>query len=468
MHLHLSPLDWTLVVGYLATLVVLGINSKRTSASAADFIVTGRSLTLPGFVAALVSTWYGGILGVGEYSYTYGLSNWFVFGVPYYVFAGIFAVFLARRVHGTQVMTIPQQLGHIYGPKASRLGSVLVFCISSPAPYALMQGVLLQAVTGWPLALCVLLGAGLSLLLLSTGGFSSLIRLDMLQFVLMFVGFAVLLAFLIPAHGLLSFFTDNLPPVMLHPSGGHPVQYLLVWFFIAMWTLVSPQFHQFTLSAATPRIAQKGILWSIGFWCMFDAMTTTAGLYARVLLPGLEQPAMAFPALAQQALPSAAKGIFFLGMLATIMSTTDGLTFISAATVGKDILLPMKKQKDDGSLTAMTRIGLLVTTVIAVAGALLLPSVVSLWYVIGTLFIPGLLLPLLTSYTRRWAISPTATVLAMSAGVGASAASFLMGTLWPATGAVVYPFGIEPMYAGLAASVLVYLPGWMKSARQAL
>ncbi|MBI5646427.1 MAG: sodium:solute symporter family protein [Ignavibacteriae bacterium] len=468
MFLHLSPFDWTLVACYLAALVVLGIKSKRTSASAADFIVTGRSLTLPGFVAALVSTWYGGILGVGEYSYMYGLSNWFVFGVPYYVFAGIFAVFLARRVHGTRVLTIPQQLRHAYGPKASFLGSVLVLCISSPAPYALMQGVLLQAVTGWPLALCVLLGAGLSLLLLSAGGFSSLVRLDMLQFILMFVGFAVLLAFLIPAHGLLGFFSDHLPPVMLHPSGGHSLQYLLVWFFIAMWTLVSPQFHQFTLSAATPRVAQKGILWSIGFWCVFDAMTTAAGLYARVLLPGLDQPAMAFPALAQQALPSVAKGIFFLGMLATIMSTTDGLTFISAATVGKDILLPLRKQKDDGSLTAMTRIGLLVTTTIAVAGALLLPSVVSLWYVIGTLFIPGLLLPLLTSYTRRWAISPAATVLAMSAGVGASAVSFLVGTLWPNNGAVVYPFGIEPMYAGLATSVLVYIPNWTKSARQAL
>jgi SSS family solute:Na+ symporter len=48
-----------------------------------------------------VATWYGGILGVGEYSWRYGVSNWLVFGVPYYVGALLFAWLLARRApHG--------------------------------------------------------------------------------------------------------------------------------------------------------------------------------------------------------------------------------------------------------------------------------------------------------------------------------------------------------------------------------
>ena len=41
---------------------------RRPTGDEADFLVAGRRLTLPGFVATLVASWYGGILGVGEYA----------------------------------------------------------------------------------------------------------------------------------------------------------------------------------------------------------------------------------------------------------------------------------------------------------------------------------------------------------------------------------------------------------------
>jgi SSS family solute:Na+ symporter len=72
--------------------------------------VAGRTLTLPAFVATLVATWYGGILGVGEFAYTSGLATWTVFGLPYYVYAVVYALFLAHRVRGAARLTIPDTL----------------------------------------------------------------------------------------------------------------------------------------------------------------------------------------------------------------------------------------------------------------------------------------------------------------------------------------------------------------------
>ena len=69
--------------------------ARRPASGAVDYLVAGRRLTLPAFVATLVSTWYGGILGVGEYAWRHGLSNWLVFGVPYYLYAAVFAFLLA-------------------------------------------------------------------------------------------------------------------------------------------------------------------------------------------------------------------------------------------------------------------------------------------------------------------------------------------------------------------------------------
>ncbi len=466
--LHFTWIDWTIVAAYLGFLLYLGFRGSTLNRSSAEqFILGGRMLSLPGFVAALVATWYGGILGVGEFSYQYGIANWFVFGFPYYIFALVFALFFARRVRDTGTYSIPDQLYRCYDRKTGLLGSVLVFFNSSPAPYLLMLAVLLQVVTGWNFLLCLTLGSLVSMVYVYAGGFRAVVRTDLLQFTLMFGGFFLLLFFLVSDYGLEPFLSANLPPMHLTLSGGNSWQYILVWFFIALWTLVSPQFHQFTLSAKSPRTARSGILISILFWFIFDTATTLSGLYARALLPDLTQPSMAFPLLGDAALPAAAKGLFYVGMLATVMSTTDGLTFIAALTVGRDIIARWGGRDDDRSITRYTQYGVLFTTGISAVAVLLFPSVIDLWYVIGTLFIPALLLPLTASYYPRLRLGGTQTFVAMTGGFLVSFASFAAGHAMAANAAPQYPLGIEPMYAGLSVSVLLYAAGLTAKHRNA-
>jgi SSS family solute:Na+ symporter len=90
-------------------------------------LLAGRTVTLPAFVATLVSTWYGGILGIGEYAYLNGISNWVLFGLPYYFFALLFALFLAKRVRASRLVTIPDKLYQTYDLKTSLLGGLLTF-----------------------------------------------------------------------------------------------------------------------------------------------------------------------------------------------------------------------------------------------------------------------------------------------------------------------------------------------------
>jgi SSS family solute:Na+ symporter len=193
----------------------------------------------------------------------------------------------------------------------------------------------------------------------------------------------------------------------------------------------------------------------VAFWVLFDAMTTLSGLYARALLPDLAQPAMAYPALAEAVLPAVAKGVFYLGMVATVMSTTDGLTFISAATIGRDVLAPLFGRREDHDILLFTRVGVIFTAAVAVCGALLFPSVIQLWYVIGTVFIPGLLLPVLLAYSRHGRPTPSWTFAMMMAGFLCSFAWFSIGVLDGNGLAPRYLFGIEPMYVGLGATMVL-------------
>ncbi|HXX63824.1 MAG TPA: sodium:solute symporter family protein, partial [Bacteroidota bacterium] len=356
-----------LVIGaYFAVVIAIGFLTRRAASAEVDFLLAGRALTTPVFVMTLVSTWYGGILGVGEFTYQFGLSNWVTQGVPYYVFAVVFAFLLAKRIRRTNLLTIPDKLHQAYDRKTAIFGSLLTFILMSPAPYVLMVGILIQLASGWPQILCLALGTGAAVIYVFTGGFRSDVNTDIFEFFMMFLGFAVVLPFAALKYGTWGYLTHNLPHSHLSWDGGNSIQFIIVWFFIALWTLVDPSFHQRCYAARSGEVAQKGILFSVIFWVVFDAMTTTAGLYARAACPSIAQPVMAFPLLAEAVLPPVAKGFFYVGMLAAIMATLNTQVFVSATTLGRDIYSRVRGELGSPRTTGAVRWSLLITGVLSV------------------------------------------------------------------------------------------------------
>nr|WP_309687967.1 sodium:solute symporter family protein [Armatimonas sp.] len=462
--LHFALADYCVLVLYALALVFVGLRQRKVvSSEASAFLVAGRGLTLPAFVATLVATWYGGILGVGELAYGSGLGAWTVFGLPYYVFALIYALWLAPKVRTAARFTIPDTLEAAHGKPVALLGAVLVFFLVAPAPYALMTGTLLQAIFGGPLWLCVTLGTLLSVVFVVRGGLETDVRTNLVQFLLMFLGFGLLVAFCFAKVGGLPTLAAQLPATHKSLSGGNPLPYILVWYCIALWTLADPGFHQRCSAAESPKVAQRGILVSIVCWALFDFLTVSAGCYARVLLPHLEKPIDAYPALAEALLPPLAKGIFWVGMLATVMSTLISYAFLAATTIGRD--LAWRAWKADQVL--WTRVGVGIAALLAIAAALALPSVVGLWLAIGSAFVPGLLVPLLTAYApTKWRARPAFTLAGMVLGTGLPLLWMVIGQSKGAMDAAHYPFGIEAIYVGLGASLLCWALGLKKLRQQ--
>lgn len=470
MTARLSVVDWLVIAIYFAAVVFVGFRVSRKARTHLDeYLVAGRSLTLPLFIATLVSTWYGGILGVGEFSYRYGISNWFIFGVPYYVFAILFAIFLAPRVHSARLHTIPDKLRETYGERTANMGSFLTLFIVTPAPYVLMVGILVEMLFGWSLTWSVVFATAISIAYLYTGGLHSDIRTNALEFIMMYVGFGVILPFCFTHYGGFSFIESHVPPGHLTLTGGNSWQYIIAWFFIASWTLIDPAFHQRCYAAKSGWVARHGILLAIIFWFFFDFMTSVTGLYARAIIPHLSNPAMSYPALAEVVLPSFIKGLFYVGLLATIMSSLESLTFISAVTIGKDIIFrifhPHEREADAGQkIVRYSQIGIFLTAIISIAISLMIPSVIQIWYDLGTVFIPGLLIPLVTSYFDKLRIRSSYIFLSMMFGWTISLFWLLTGIVGNGTINPQYLFHIQPMYPGLFLSVIFYVIGfWRKS-----
>jgi SSS family solute:Na+ symporter len=460
---HFHPIDWTILALYLLFLIVVGFWKRRQDTE--DYLIAGRHLSLPIFVATLVATWYGGILGAGEFVYDSGVVAWVTNGLPYYVFGILFAFFLAARVRGgaAHLYTIPDKLASAYDRKTALLGAAFAFVYATPSTYVLMAGTLLHILFGWPLVPAMLVGIVFSVIYVFRGGFLSDVRVNTLQFGLMFTGFAAMAWLcLVRFHGL-GYLTapGRLPAAMLQPLGGNHIGFAIVWFFIALVTLADPGFHQRCYAARTGRVAMVGILLAVVCWMLFDALDTTVGLFARALIPNLGNGTLAFPAIAERILPPGLKGLFYVGMLAPIMASTVSYTFIAAMTIGRDFIWRLRQEKTDVNVPTYTRYGLAVTSVLAILFALAIPSVVKQWYAFGSVLVPGILIPLLGAYASdsRWKAPTNYAFWSMLLGAGTALGCLLWGWGHGGLDNPSYPLGWQPMYPGLLVAGVIYGAG---------
>jgi solute:Na+ symporter, SSS family len=444
-------LDWAILGAYTLGLIWIGIfKLKDQSSSQEEYILSGRRLSLGGFVATLVTTWYGAILGVGENTFLYGVQTWFIFALPYYGFALGYAFWIAPKIREKKLFSIPDHFRFYYGEKAGIISALFITILASPAPYILSMGILLQFLFGIPFGMALLISTTFSVIYVWNGGFSAVVKTDILQFILMFVGFFLLIGFLWNDFGSPAVLIKSIPKIHLDPLGGNTVQYVLVWFFIAAWTFIDPGFYQRCAAAESPEVAKKGLLISIGGWMVFDSLTVLAGLYAVALIQ-TDQALLSFPLLGQFILPIGFFGLFITGLFATIMSTIDSLSLISAITFGRDILWRIQRQKYDSNPVPLVRKSLIIISFLSLFFAFSVPSVVRLFYLIGSILIPGLILPFLfTLWTEKMALSE----LLVSQWI---ITPVIISLVWLGISQIEGQslFGIEPFYPGMLSSILI-------------
>jgi SSS family solute:Na+ symporter len=438
---------------------LLGLAWRTRTRVELDYLLAGRRLTLAPFVATLVATWYGGVLGVGEYSFRFGISNWLALGVPYYLAALLFAFWLAARARASAALSIPDQLRAAYGPTAARLGAGLVLVLALPAAYLLMLGELLDHYFGVPLAAALVAATLFTILYIAAGGFRSVVSTNVLQFALMYLGFIVLLPAALHRIGGFAQLWQALPAVHRTWDGGLGVQAVLVWYVIALQTLVEPTFYQRCYAAASPAVARRGVLTSVAFWILYDFLTTFTGLAARALLPAGANPVLAYPELARLVLPPLANALFAVALFANVMSAAHSYLFLGAATIGHDIVPELARRVNQRT---WTMVGLAITGAGAVALALTLRSVVQIWHDVGSVVTSALLLPLVLSHAParfRFRRRPAVAAIAVTA---LTALAWLLAR--GASGR--YPLGLEPIFPALTVSALLWLVGRDHAAAQ--
>ena len=405
----------------------------------------GRQLTLPLFVATLVATWYGGIFGVTQIAFEKGIFNFVTQGFFWYLTYIIFALFLVDKVRAKNSFTMPQLLEEMFGPKAGKLGAVFNFFNVVPVAYIISVGIIVRSFTELPLSYSMALGTLVVVLYSSWGGIRAVVFSDLIQFFVMCLAVFLVVVFSIYTFGGLDYLTSNLPEHHFQITGDVGWAQTLVWGFIALSTLVDPNFYQRCFAATSTRVAKKGIFVSTFVWIGFDLCTTFGAMYARAAMPEAES-AGAYVQYALNLLPNGLRGLFLAGILATVLSTLDSYLFLASTTLHFDIL---KTKRLSPRLSHI--LSLIFVSLFGWSLAMVFEGDIRLaWKTLGSYSASCLLIPVLYGYIRPGKTSENRFLAACLSGVVST-------TFWKLAPLQGFMSEIDALYVGMMTTSIILL-----------
>ena len=457
--MELSLLQLAIIALTIAVVLGCGIYAARSIHSAEGFSLGGRSAGVPLVAGSIAGTCVGGgaTIGTAQLASTVGLSAWWLtIGVGLALI--IMGVFYARPLRQSSLETIPQYLvrnygraGGVFTSVVSSLG-ILFSAVSSCLPGIYIIAAIL-AIPFWP-------AAGILLVLVACyaffGGMKSAGVGGILKMVVIWVsmliaggaaGYAVL--FQPEIHETLSADTW----FNLFAGGMQMTMANLVSVIVGM--ICTQTYVQAIFSAATPKTASVGAFVAALISLPIGLPCAMIGMYMHAAHP--EVPAiLALPTFLLSYQPVVLGSIAMGGIMLSLIGSTAGLSLGIGTMLSRDIFCKVLHVTKSASELWLTRLLVLATIVVASVIAVLNEgSQVLFWsYLSMALRGGGIFLPLTIAVFVPRAIERHWAIASMVLSTGAALAANALGVR------------INPLFVGLAVSVLLIVPGMLQRRRR--
>jgi SSS family solute:Na+ symporter len=388
-------LDVVIVIAYFAMMIMCGVVAMRRLKSTSDYLLADRNLPFWVFFPCLSAVILGGgsTFGSASQSYQFGLSGaWitFMFGLGV-VFVGLF---FAGRIAKLDVFTLSELLERRYGHGSGYVSAMVstIYTVLIAVVQIIALGTILKELLGWSLNAGILAGGMVTVIYTMIGGMIAITITDFLQFVLMSIGVVLLLIFGIDAVGGVQAVTEAVPPDFLTLTNISGQRLLGLFLSLFLGIMIGQDIWQRILTARNQRVAKVGSIFAGLYSVGWGAAMGISGLLAYILLPGLESPQSALPALVIKVLPAGLSGIVLAALMSALMSTVSATVLASATLVTNDILKPLLKLSEADEfnvsriLTAVT--GVVVILLSIYVGDVFVALDTAYSYLSGCLFVP--------------------------------------------------------------------------------
>lgn len=434
----MSALDWLVILAYLAVMLYIGYHSMKTVKTDEDFVLAGRNVGNIYIILSLFASFTGlsGLFGTPQYVYEYGIAGWWWWAtspIGVFIMGMTMAKLLRRRMH----VTLPDVVDVNHSSKAVRVAASLVTVWNYLAWTAgQVAGIVLVITTFTDLngTAAVIVAYIIIVLFTLLGGFRAVVYTDSLQAVL----FLVVLGLVIPAVLLLHY---DVPEALAQTTsidgfyklfGSVPAGTMITWWLLAPAGFIDNMALQRVFAAKDEKSAKGNITAAFLLMIIFGLILMFIGIMARFILPAGSDPASAMLNLSQLVLPKGMLGLLVAAFAGVAVSTASSTLLVCSSTLEQDVYSVLRntgKEKPASSLL-VNRLFVVLVGLIALVLALKVPSVTQILMYGYSVYVPGLLLPVIAG-SFHWKLSDRAMLLTIVSGVLTAVILILMGEPFP-------------------------------------
>lgn len=434
----MSALDWLVILAYLAVMLYIGYHSMKTVKTDEDFVLAGRNVGNIYIILSLFASFTGlsGLFDTPQYVYEYGIAGWWwwaTFPIGVFIMGMTMAKLLRRRMH----VTLPDVVDVNHSSKAVRVAASLVTVWNYLAWTAgQVAGIVLVITTFTDLngTAAVIVAYIIIVLFTLLGGFRAVVYTDSLQAVL----FLVVLGLVIPAVLLLHY---DVPEALAQTTsidgfyklfGSVPAGTMITWWLLAPAGFIDNMALQRVFAAKDEKSAKGNITAAFLLMIIFGLILMFIGIMARFILPAGSDPASAMLNLSQLVLPKGMLGLLVAAFAGVAVSTASSTLLVCSSTLEQDVYSVLRntgKEKPASSLL-VNRLFVVLVGLIALVLALKVPSVTQILMYGYSVYVPGLLLPVIAG-SFHWKLSDRAMLLTIVSGVLTAVILILMGEPFP-------------------------------------
>ncbi len=410
----LSPLDLAAILGYFAILLWIGVRVMRRAKQGDEsesFLAADRDMGLVQTTASTAATDLGGgfSIAMGGLGFTLGISgSWLIAisGLSVLMVSFLLVPKVKRWSDRVKGLTTGDLFEARFDARTGTVAAVVIGLswFAFVGGQVIAGGKLLQVTMAMDLTVAIVLSGGVILAYTAMGGLKAVIYTDVFQMIVLMIG----IVFLLVPIGL--YRVGGWEAMSAHfsatPATAAMVDWqavswkqLLGWFFsvFPVW-FISIAAMQRIVAARDVKTARRAFMIT-GVpieWPLFAIGSTLVGMFARMLMPELEDPELATPMMILMLLPSGIAGLVIAAYIAAVMSTADSCLIGPVSIYTNDIYRKRLKPKaTDAELIRVARVCTLVMGVLAVAIAYLIPNVLDLILYAYTFGAAGLFFPML-------------------------------------------------------------------------
>jgi len=194
MQVLLAPIDYAIMIAYVAFVVGIGLMLGRYMKSSSDFLTSARSIPTWVTGLAFISANLGALelVGMAASGAKYGIGTahfYWVGAIPAMIFL---AVFMMPFYYGSKARSVPEYLNMRFDQRVRGLNSVAFAVMTIFASGISMNALakLLNQLLGWDYNVALWVCSGVVLVYVLKGGLTSAIYTEVLQFFMIVLGFA--------------------------------------------------------------------------------------------------------------------------------------------------------------------------------------------------------------------------------------------------------------------------------------